>query len=93
MNFVAVVEQDTWTGESWTDRGDVADALAAYEGWHPQVRAILAAVDETFIWALFDRPRSTAGPSGARRSSATRATRCCRSWPKAQHKRSRTAQR
>ena len=24
VNFVAVVEQDTWTRESWTDRGDVA---------------------------------------------------------------------
>jgi salicylate hydroxylase len=33
----------------------VADALVAYEGWHPQVRGILEAVDETFIWALFDR--------------------------------------
>jgi salicylate hydroxylase len=56
LNFVAVVEQDSWTGESWTDKGDVATALAEYEGWHPQVRAIIAAVDETFIWALFDRP-------------------------------------
>jgi salicylate hydroxylase len=55
VNFVAIIEQDTWTGESWTDRGQVADALAAYEGWHPQVRAIIEAVDETFIWALFDR--------------------------------------
>jgi 2-polyprenyl-6-methoxyphenol hydroxylase-like FAD-dependent oxidoreductase len=56
VNFVAILERDTWTRESWTDRGDVADALAAYEGWHPQVREILQAVDETFIWALFDRP-------------------------------------
>ena len=55
VNFVAVIEQDTWTRESWTDRGDPADALAAFAGWHPQVRAILEAVDETFIWALFDR--------------------------------------
>lgn len=55
VNFVAVIEQDTWTRESWTDCGDVADALTAFEGWHPQVRAILEAVDETFIWALFDR--------------------------------------
>jgi salicylate hydroxylase len=55
VNFVAVVEQDTWTRESWTDRGSVADALAAFDGWHPQVRSILQAVDETFIWALFDR--------------------------------------
>jgi salicylate hydroxylase len=55
VNFVAVVEQDAWTRESWTDRGELADALAAFEGWHPQVHAILSAVDETFIWALFDR--------------------------------------
>ena len=55
VNFVAVVEQDTWTRESWTDRGEVADALAAFDGWHPQVRTILGAVDETFVWALFDR--------------------------------------
>jgi salicylate hydroxylase len=56
FNFVAIVERDTWTHESWTDHGDIADALAAYERWHPQVQAILQAVDETFIWALFDRP-------------------------------------
>lgn len=56
LNFVAVIDQDTWTKESWTDRGDIADAIAAYEGWHPQLQGILQAVDETFIWALFDRP-------------------------------------
>ena len=55
VNFVAVVEQDSWTRESWTDRGNVADALAAFPGWHPQVHEILESVDETFIWALFDR--------------------------------------
>ena len=55
VNFVAIVDQDTWTRESWTDRGVLADVLAAYEGWHPQVRSILAAVEETFVWALFDR--------------------------------------
>ena len=56
VNFVAVIEQDTWTREAWTDRGDLADALAAFDGWHPQVRAIMSAVDDTFVWALFDRP-------------------------------------
>jgi len=33
----------------------VSDVLAAFKGWHPQVRSILEAVDETFIWALLDR--------------------------------------
>ena len=56
VNFVASSTRTSWTRESWTDRGEVADALAAFEGWHPQVRAIIGAVDETFIWALFDRP-------------------------------------
>ncbi len=55
VNFVAVIDQDAWTRESWTERGSVADALAAYQGWHPQVRAIIGAADETFIWGLFDR--------------------------------------
>ena len=55
VNFVAVVERDSWTRESWTEQTDVASALAAFEGWHPQVRAILGAVDETFIWGLFER--------------------------------------
>jgi salicylate hydroxylase len=55
VNFVAIVEQDTWTRESWTDRGDLADALAAFDGWHPHVRTMLESVDETFVWALFDR--------------------------------------
>lgn len=56
LNFVAVIEQDTWTKESWTDRAEVADAIAAFEGWHPQLRSILEATDETFVWALYDRP-------------------------------------
>jgi salicylate hydroxylase len=55
LNFVALMDHDSWQRESWTDRGDLADVIAAYEGWHPQIRAILAAADETFIWALFDR--------------------------------------
>jgi salicylate hydroxylase len=64
VNFVAVSEEDSWQRESWVDRGEVADALAAFAGWHPQVRAIIAAADETYKWALFDRaplPRWSAG--------------------------------
>jgi salicylate hydroxylase len=55
VNFVAIVEQDAWTRESWTDRGDLAAALSAFEGWHPQVHTILECVDEPYVWALFDR--------------------------------------
>ena len=41
VNFVAVIEQPIWTGESWTDAGNVADALALYDGWHSQVLEII----------------------------------------------------
>ena len=55
VNVVATFEQDTWTKEGWTEPGDVADLIAAYNHWHPQVRAILQAFNETFRWAIFER--------------------------------------
>jgi salicylate hydroxylase len=55
MNVVCVVEHGTWTNESWTDKGNVADVLARYDGWHPTVRGLIEAFPETFIWALHDR--------------------------------------
>jgi salicylate hydroxylase len=55
VNFVAVIEEHSWLGESWVDRGEVTDVLAAYARWHPQVRFIIGSADETYKWALFDR--------------------------------------
>jgi 2-polyprenyl-6-methoxyphenol hydroxylase-like FAD-dependent oxidoreductase len=55
MNVVCVAEHGSWTHESWTSKGEVADALARYEGWHPNVRRLIGAFPETFIWALHDR--------------------------------------
>lgn len=55
MNFVAVREEEAWMQESWVNRGQVADALRLFDGWHPQVRTIIGAVDEIFKWGLFDR--------------------------------------
>jgi salicylate hydroxylase len=55
INFVCLIDRDAWTKESWTEPGNVADALAAYEGWHAQVRSIISSVTETFVWGLFDR--------------------------------------
>jgi hypothetical protein len=55
INFVAVTEEESWLQESWVDRGEVADVLAAFAGWHTHVLSIIGAVDETYKWALFDR--------------------------------------
>jgi salicylate hydroxylase len=54
LNWVAVTPSE-WRIESWTAKGEVADALKEFEGWHPQVRAMIAAVDTTNRWALYDR--------------------------------------
>jgi len=65
MNVVCIVEHGNWTRESWTDKGEVAEVLARYEGWHPTVRGLIGAFQETFIWALHDRaelPNWSAGP-------------------------------
>jgi salicylate hydroxylase len=55
LNFVGWTEHDAWNREDWTDRATIPRALAAFDGWHIQVRRIIAAADECFIWALFDR--------------------------------------
>jgi salicylate hydroxylase len=54
VNWVAVMPGQ-WRIESWTARGEVADALREFEGWHPQVGAIISAADTTNRWALYDR--------------------------------------
>jgi salicylate hydroxylase len=64
LNFVGWTEHDTWSREDWTDRATIARALAAFEGWHPQVGRIIAAAETCFVWALFDReplPRWSVG--------------------------------
>ena len=63
LNWVAITPGE-WRIESWTARGEVVDALKEFEGWHPQIRAIIGSVDATNRWALYDRdplPRWTVG--------------------------------
>jgi 2-polyprenyl-6-methoxyphenol hydroxylase-like FAD-dependent oxidoreductase len=55
LNFVAIVPAGDWRVESWSATGEVADALAEFDGWHPTVPAIIAAADRTHRWALYDR--------------------------------------
>ncbi|MEL7231949.1 MAG: FAD-dependent monooxygenase, partial [Pseudomonadota bacterium] len=55
-NFVGVVKRTDWTSEAWTERGNKADALADFAGWHPTIQTLLEAGSEFYRWALFDRP-------------------------------------
>jgi salicylate hydroxylase len=56
VNFVAVERREAWVGEGWMRPDDPAGLRGAFAGWEPRVTALLGAVDETFLWGLFDHP-------------------------------------
>ena len=55
VNLVAVIEHMGWTEESWTTAGDPAAMRTAFSGWYPPLDELLARVEETYLWGLFDR--------------------------------------
>jgi salicylate hydroxylase len=55
INFVAVEERSDWCEESWSHQGDITQLRELFSDWHPQVREILAAAQQCFVWALHDR--------------------------------------
>jgi salicylate hydroxylase len=55
-NFVAVEERSAWAEEGWMHADDPAALRAAFAGWEPRVTQLLAAVEHTFLWGLFDHP-------------------------------------
>jgi salicylate hydroxylase len=62
-NVVAIVEQD-WRDDGWRTPGDIEDVLAAYVGWSPTLRAILAKGADVYKWALLDRDIPPAWSTG-----------------------------
>jgi salicylate hydroxylase len=55
INMVAFVPTDRDAEESWSAQGDL-DALASeYAGWDSPVLQVIAALDETFRWGIYDR--------------------------------------
>jgi 2-polyprenyl-6-methoxyphenol hydroxylase-like FAD-dependent oxidoreductase len=52
----SVPEPAEWlTRESWSAKGDVRELRQAYEGFHPNVRAVLAACPDCHKWAILER--------------------------------------
>lgn len=64
INFVAVEERSDWQHESWSQEGDITQLRELFSDWHPQVREILAAVQQCFVWALHDREPLTTWVDG-----------------------------
>jgi salicylate hydroxylase len=55
FNFVAFVESARPIDESWSRRGAVAECLKDFEGWHPEVIALIERLEEPHKWALYGR--------------------------------------
>ena len=52
----SVPEPADWlTRESWSAKGDVKELRQAYEGFHPDVRAVLEACPDCHKWAILER--------------------------------------
>ena len=55
VNYVGFVPADEEMKESWSAAGDPAVLRREFEGWDPRIGTVLAQVDKTFRWALYDR--------------------------------------
>lgn len=54
-NYVGFVPADAEMRESWSAVGNPDVLRQEFAGWDPRIQDILAAVDHTFRWALYDR--------------------------------------
>jgi salicylate hydroxylase len=55
VNYVGFVPTDEEMKESWSAPGDPQVLRQAFDGWDPRIGAVLARVERTFRWALYDR--------------------------------------
>jgi salicylate hydroxylase len=55
VNYVGFVPADAQMKESWTAQGDPDALRAEFAGWDPRIEGLLAHVQTTFKWALYDR--------------------------------------
>jgi salicylate hydroxylase len=56
INIVAFVPSTSDMEETWFAQGDVKTLAGEYEGWDDPVRNLIAALDHTFRWGIYDRP-------------------------------------
>jgi len=55
INYVGFVPADEEMRESWSAQGDPAALRREFAGWDPRIGGLLAQVQSTFKWALYDR--------------------------------------
>jgi 6-hydroxynicotinate 3-monooxygenase len=57
LYFVTSTPEPEFSAESWSAKGELGTMRAAYDMFHPQVRAILAACPDVHKWALVSATR------------------------------------
>ena len=55
LNFVTAIERDDWLIESWSEAGTVDECRRDLAAWHPDVLAIVDAIDVPYKWAMLGR--------------------------------------
>lgn len=55
VNFVGVVERDTWREEGWTQKGSADELRSDFAGFAAPVKAVLEHASDCYRWALHDR--------------------------------------
>lgn len=57
VNWVGVAPTQEWTLESWTEPGELGEALADFAGWNSTVLGLIEAMrgSTVYRWALYDR--------------------------------------
>ena len=55
INYVGFVPADEEMKESWSAPGDPDVLRREFAGWDPRIEGLLALVQKTFRWALYDR--------------------------------------
>jgi salicylate hydroxylase len=58
LNCVGLLRSSAWAEDGWNTPASVAELLAAYEGWHPAVRGLMARAPAGRLikWGIFARP-------------------------------------
>lgn len=55
MNFVATIENKTWTSNAGCEPGTTEECLADFKGWHEDVQTMIGLCPSLLKWALMKR--------------------------------------
>jgi salicylate hydroxylase len=55
MNFVGTVDRTDWKEEGWQIKGDAAECLNDFSGWHEDVHALIKSAPSLTKWAFGER--------------------------------------